>query len=550
MMRNKLNLNTMLKKTIFGLILLMTASLAQAEDPSTTQSIPFVGADASFNGDWAGGFKRYGCLVFVQTHFHTAKDGIKGTVDVIDVAADMRLIGKPLDKLELSQGRTHFELANKTGSFSFEGQITNGVMTGVVKAGEDKFPFRLDRIVKIDPSRYSGVYQVAAGHFITMLPTHFIASVYSFDSQSGQMSILFPRGKDDFVIWNPGAEAPMEDTTIHFTINQFCLCTSMQWKAENSPALIGIPIKLPEEEISFKNGLATLSGTLILPPAIGPYPAVVIVHGSGPGVRETYRFIANFFAMNGVAALIYDKRGCGTSTGNWHKSGFDDLAGDALAGLELLKNRTDINPHQIGLWGLSQGGWIVGLAASRSPDVSFIINVSGPGITPEEQGAFMIEHRMKTGGVSDADLREALSIYRLGSRCAQTESGWDEFKAACHAAQNKPWYHDDVHPFGPGDHDHGPTLWQLIWNYDPVPILRKVYCPVLAIFGAMDPLVPPQKSADLWKSALTDAGNQDVTVKIFPHADHGIADTRTGNPLPDYFTLQRDWLLKHVSVTP
>ena len=113
------------------------------------------------------------------------------------------------------------------------------------------------------------------------------------------------------------------------------------------------------------------------------------MNGSGPWVRSDSRFLADFFALNGVAALINDKRGCGRSTGDWNKSGFDDLAGNALAGLQRFKNRPDINPHQIGLWGNSQGGWIVPLAAFRCPDVAFIISVSGPGITPETQGRLL-----------------------------------------------------------------------------------------------------------------------------------------------------------------
>ena len=93
-------------------------------------------------------------------------------------------------------------------------------------------------------------------------------------------------------------------------------------------------------------------------------------------------------------------------------------------------------------------------------------------------------------------------------------------------------------------------FWQLVGNYDPVPAFRKVHCPVLAIFGGSDPFVPAQKSADIWKNTLTEAGNHDVVIKIFPHADHGIRDARTWTTLPGYFTLQCNWLLQHVTVSP
>ena len=104
-------------------------------------------------------------------------------------------------------------------------------------------------------------------------------------------------------------------------------------------------------------------------------------------------FLADYFARHGIAALTYDKRGVGASTGNWEEASFDDLAGDALAGVELLKSRTDINRKQIGLWGLSQGAWLVELAASQSKDIAFIIAVSGGGVNPEFQEIKRTESR-------------------------------------------------------------------------------------------------------------------------------------------------------------
>lgn len=467
-------------------------------------------------------------------------------------------MGWPLDKLELTASHVHFELVNKAdphslvvvppGPLSFDGQVTNGVMTGVVKDSGMKSPFRLDLTGRIDPSRYAGIYQVGPGHFISMASYYapWVASLIAFDIQSGQSSVLLPRSGPDFVCGSGVKVYPVQ-ATIHFTTNQLGQISAMQWKPKNTPAWVGTRIKaLQQEEVSFTNGDVTLSGTLVLPPTKGPHPAVVLVTGSGPSVRSELRLDADFFALNGVAVLIYDKRGCGSSTGDWRKSGFDDLAGDALAGLELLKTRPDINPHQIGLWGISQGGWIVSLAASRSAEVAFIISVSGPGITPEEQGAYCVEHWMKGAGSSKADIDEARSLSLLTYHCRATGGGWNELEAARKAARNKPWY--DACPFLDRDAPGASKLLQLIGDYDPVPTLRKVHCPVLAVFGELDPLVPPQKSRKIWRTALRKAGNHDVAIKIFPHAVHGIYDPRTMMIVPGFFDLQRDWLMQHVTV--
>lgn len=519
---------------------------------------PPVWAAASFDGDWVGGFERSKGQVYVHVHLGTTTNRTTGTIDVLDPLfkgrlpqLDMKLgyvrntwlISRPLDTLELASSHLHFELADKDSLMSFDGQVTNGVMTGTMEDRGMKLPFRLDLTARIDPSRYTGIYQVGPAHFIAIAPD--APGLLFFDAQSGQMGLLVPRSDTDFA-WGLGVKIYQVQANIHFTTNRIGQVTALQWKSKNASAVDGHQIKLPEEEVSITNGDVILAGTLVLPPTKSPHPAVVIDSGSAPWVRSDLRGEADFFALNGIAALVYDKRGCGRSTGDLSVSGFDNLASDALAGLELLKNRTDINPHQIGLSGSSQGGWIVSLAASRCRDVAFIISVSGPGITPEATSAYSVEHWMKAEGYSATDVDEARSLYLLSSRYMQTGRNWNEVEAARKADQNKPWYNANY--LLCNDASGIDKQWQLIANYDPVPALRKVHCPVLSIYGESDPIVPAKESANIWKTALSEAGNQDVVIKIFPHADHVMQDIRTGLPVPGLWTLQHDWLLKHVTV--
>lgn len=517
-----------------------------------------IRAGSSFDGDWLGGFERPGSYVYVHTRFATTTDATTGTIDVVDPGDRVTLIWDwPLDKLQLTPSRVNFELADKPGlhsivmgrssPLSFKGRMTKGMMTGVVEDSGKKLLFRLDLAARIDLSRYTGNYQVAPGHFISVAPIYPPVWLVAADLQSGQGGVLLPRSEADFVCASGLKLYPVQ-AAIHFTTNQLGQVTALEWKPKNTPALTGTRIKaLEKENVSFTNGNVTLAGTLVLPPTKGPHPAAVVVLGSSAWVRSEADGIAQFFALNGVAALIYDKRGCGSSTGDQNNCSFDDFAGDALAGVELLKNRTDINPHQIGLSGVSQGGYVVPLAASRCADVAFIIGISGPGITPEAISAYQIEHWIKAQGYSKADVDEARSLFLLESRYERTGSNWSEVEVALKADQNKPWYKSS-HESLWTDVSGVDKQWQLIWNYDPVPTLRKVHCPVLAIFGESDPLVPARKSAEIWKTALREAGNHDVVIKIFPHADHGIADPRTDAPVPGLITLERNWLLKHVTV--
>src|SRR6267154_2951537 len=121
-----------------------------------------------------------------------------------------------------------------------------------------------------------------------------------------------------------------------------------------------------EKAVHFASGDITLAGTLVLPERSQPHPAVVLFHGSGPQKRDL--FTARWFAAEGIAALAYDKRGVGESGGDFRKVPFMELCDDGLGAIKYLKSRKEIDAKRIGVWGLSQGGWLGPLAASRSAD--------------------------------------------------------------------------------------------------------------------------------------------------------------------------------------
>jgi uncharacterized protein len=140
---------------------------------------------------------------------------------------------------------------------------------------------------------------------------------------------------------------------------------------------------------TFASGDIRLAYTLDLPAGTGPFPAIVMGHGSGQATRHQLGSIAGRFVAAGFAVLRYDKRGVGDSGGVYEVAGnvanservFPILAGDMLAGVEFLKTRSQVDPARIGLFGVSQAGWIIPLAASRSSDVKFMILVVGPTVS-------------------------------------------------------------------------------------------------------------------------------------------------------------------------
>jgi len=122
------------------------------------------------------------------------------------------------------------------------------------------------------------------------------------------------------------------------------------------------------EEVRFTNGDISLSGTLLLPSGFPRPPLIIFVHGSGDRTRNGHRYEADLVARHGIAALIYDKRGAGKSTGaNWEVATLQELASDANAAVEFGSKRPDIDRTRIGMYGISQGTWIIAMVAAHSP---------------------------------------------------------------------------------------------------------------------------------------------------------------------------------------
>jgi alpha-beta hydrolase superfamily lysophospholipase len=196
--------------------------------------------------------------------------------------------------------------------------------------------------------------------------------------------------------------------------------------------------RVRDVEVTFPSGGAMLAGTLFLPDVGGRHPAVVLFHGSGPQARDA--FTGRWFAERGMAALAFDKRGVGDSSGDFRAAPFTDLVDDGLAGLAFLKTRGDINPKQIGVRGISQGGWLGPLAASRSKDIAFVIAVSGPGVSPGEQMIFYYGNQLRAGGLADRDVEEAGDLRRKVWHLVSTGEGYDAARTALERAKSRPWF--------------------------------------------------------------------------------------------------------------
>ncbi|HTE43389.1 MAG TPA: hypothetical protein VK629_21395, partial [Steroidobacteraceae bacterium] len=217
---------------------------------------------------------------------------------------------------------------------------------------------------------YYGNYLIAEDHLIGINP--FIMDngekvVLFADYSSGVVRRLFAVSDIEFSM-GPGFNSPSPvELTVRFEKDE----KSGTVKGVSLRRAMGKPqfaerVALKSEDVSFDGADAKLSGTLITPATRGPHPVIVLLHGSGPLTRYSFGPYPYFFTSFGMAVLIYDKRGTGTSTGVRMDASTatvqrptrypDDLVNDALAALHLLRERNDIDPKRIGFWGSSEGG--------------------------------------------------------------------------------------------------------------------------------------------------------------------------------------------------
>ncbi len=307
------------------------------------------------------------------------------------------------------------------------------------------------------------------------------------------------------------------------------------------------PFPYKVEELSIPSAGNQLAATLTLPQGAGPFPALVLIHGSGPHDRDEtllehkpFLLLADYLTRHGIAVLRYDKRGCGKSTGNYKESSSKDYAADALSAVQFLKTQANIDASKIGLLGHSEGGLVAPIVASESPDVHFIVSLAGsalPGdrilmaqvkglsaLNAHEKGQHdeLLEIARETYTIikNEPDNKLAIEkIIEMRKRLKAPEYALPPAAQSVAIGQVEeslkmmtgPWY-------------------RYFLSFDPRDAWSKVHCPVLALNGSRDVQVVADENLPEIKAALKKGGNEDYTEVVFPGLNHLFQTCKTGAP--------------------
>jgi alpha-beta hydrolase superfamily lysophospholipase len=293
------------------------------------------------------------------------------------------------------------------------------------------------------------------------------------------------------------------------------LLTCFAWLSLN-PATAQSANDFTTRELTVTSGDVQLAGTLYLPGGAGPFPAAVIMHGSGPDTRVPYIPDAEMLARGGIASFIFDKRGTGASGGDWKHSSLDDLMADGLAAIALLQSQPEIDPAHVGIVGSSQGAWLAPFVAARSQQVSFFVQITGSATPLANQEMW-----------DDGNSLQALGF---SERAIETE-----MKALHLLYSSRELIRRGTLPLG--------DLWFVYYDpwLDPVAAWADVRVPALVLFGGQDASVPTQTSLNIVKDALAKSGHPASRTVVLPERGHALGGA-SRNQDAVYAALVTGWI--------
>jgi uncharacterized protein len=331
------------------------------------------------------------------------------------------------------------------------------------------------------------------------------------------------------------------------------------------------PFPYTSQDVTFTNVKfnINLAGTLTMPSGDGPFKAVIMITGSGAQNRneelmghKPFLVIADYLSRNGISVLRYDDRGVGGSQGIYQEATSADLATDAEAAFDFLKNNPKINKNEIGLIGHSEGGLIAPILASSDTEIGFIVTLAGPGVIGQQIMITQTEDIGRLSGMKESELKESVDIDKRLYAVLRKEKDNDTAekkvlalykdvleKKKTSAAEIEKEVNQLKLRFGAKTY----TWFRYFLTTDPAKYWKEVKCPVLALNGEKDLQVAAHENLTAIQNALKSGGNESVKIVSFQGLNHLFQHCSTGLPFeygtieetfsPEVLKIIVDWIL-------
>lgn len=590
-----------MKRTLLGA--LVVAAVFALAHPTAAQA-----ADPA--GSWSGAIELPGTELGIAVVLAPTEDGWSGTIDI----PVQGLSGFALSGVAVGGGRVRFAMAGIPGEPRFDGALapSGDTIRGTFTQGPQSFPFTLRRTTAEGESGEGGngedddggdaageggaAAEAApeaagvpgegpAGDWLGALdvgPTKLRLALHVEAAADGTLTAVLHSVDQDARI--PVDTLEVEERAWRLTAGSIGATFTGTMNADGS-AVDGtftqgdrsFPLRLvrlaepfalvrPQEprppfpyesrEVAFRNEGAgiRLAGTLVVPPGDGPFPAVVLVTGSGPQDRDEslmghkpFLVLADHLARRGVASLRYDDRGAGESEGDHMGSTVADFAADAAAALAFLAAQPKIDGDGLGIVGHSEGGLAAPRVAAAHREVDFLVLLAPPG---EPLGALVLRQEadaLRRSGAAAALIerstaRQSASLAVLADESLTTDEVKERLRAMA-ADRAEGLGPDEIALLGDDAAVEarialGATPWfRSLLREDPAVHLRKVTVPVLALFGDRDVQVAAEVNAPLVEEALAAAGNEDAEVRVLPGLNHLFQNAESG-AVAEYGTIE------------
>ncbi len=290
-----------------------------------------------------------------------------------------------------------------------------------------------------------------------------------------------------------------------------------------------------------------LAGTITFPKEKGPFPAILLINGSGPQDRDEtiynhkpFLVIADYFTRKGFAVLRVDDRGYGASTGKYNNSTTNDFADDAEHSIDYLKTRKEVDPNKIGLIGFNEGGIIAAMVDSEIKDINFIVLLATPGLTGKDVLLAQTKTLQKAQGVSEKEIEQD---YKINNKVFSiVQSTKDSVKAINEIQKTLKDFVSTLSDSEKTQRKYSEytiankarfmmTPWfRYYLSFNPTSALEKINCPALVLYGQNDLQIEPKKNLNAVVNAIEKGGNHNVESQIIPGLNHLFQTSKSGLP--------------------